>query len=140
MPGYLAASLGAFSASFVLAVAPAPRRPLRWSGALCAGLVLAAASMFVIGAALPFAGLWVEAAIVVAWAVTTVLPSMWLARAPDEPDDDGEDDGGGPPVDPPDPEPCGPARDSGPEGPGIDWGEFDDLRAGWRAREPAPLA
>ncbi len=90
---------------------------------------------------LTFVGLWIESAAVGCVALVLVVVCLWVALSQSSSErDDGEDgsDGGGgrprKPIPPAPPEPLG-----GPDGPEVDWSDFDAARAGWardRDREP----
>jgi hypothetical protein len=131
--------LAALSLSLCV-VTPVPRgaarrvRIARISLACGGGAAIAAAIT------LTFVGLWVESAVVGCFALVVVIVCLWVALSHSSTErDDGEDssDGGGGrprrPVPPAPPEPLG-----GPDGPELDWNEFDAARVGWsRDREPA---
>ena len=142
MAPVLSASLAAFGLSFaVAAVAPAPRRARRGDGMLAVALLCLAGLTGSVAVTLPFLDLWTEGAALALIACAVALPSFWLARWPDRPhhdDDEGSDGGGGRPPTPDLPAP--PAPDGHP--PQLDWGSFDDVRAGWaeRERERVPAA
>jgi len=91
---------------------------------------------------LTFLGLWVESAAVGCVALVIVVVCLWVALSQsssehDDGDDDSDGGGGRPrrPVPPAPPEPLG-----GPDGPQLDWSDFDAVRAGWaRDRDRRPV-
>ena len=90
---------------------------------------------------LTYAGLWVESVIVGSFALVIVCVCLWvsLRRSSSKDSDDGDDssDGGSGtrrrPIPPAPPEPLG-----GPPTDGMDWSDFDAVRAGWARERQTP--
>lgn len=136
----LSAALVAFAVCFALAaVAPPPPRAPPGERAAYLTLLTAGAVTFIAAATMPLLGLWTEGVVGCVAAISLVLLCMWLARSPlrrDAREDDEEEGGGGGRRPPEPPEPVRPPGDVAPQGPTLDWGSFDDARAGWETPSP----
>jgi hypothetical protein len=123
----------------LLVVTPVPEGATRRVRAARMSLACGGGAAIAGAITLTFVGLWVESAIVGCVALVIVVVCLWVALSqPSSERDDGEDgsDGGGGqrrrPMPPAPPEPLG-----GPDGPELDWADFDAARAGWASeREP----
>lgn len=134
----LSVSICLLGVCFVLAaVGPAPRRTPPGERFTYLALLGAGLAMYCASALLPMVGLWMESMVGGTLATAVILFCMWLARSPlsreRRPRDEHEEGGGGGPkvprTDPP--EPPRPRGAPHPDGPPLDWGAFDDVRAGW---------
>jgi hypothetical protein len=92
-----------------------------------AGLGLATALAFAAAA------VWEAVPVALTLAVCALILSIWVAGTPgrDDEDDDPGGGGGGPPKRDPTP-----PRPSTPDGPAIDWTDFDVQRAHWGDQKP----
>jgi len=121
-------------------VTPLPRSPSRAARIARASLACGGATAISAAITLTYAGLWIESVVVGCFALVIVCVCLWVSlRHSSKPEsDDGEDgsDGGSGtrrrPIPPAPPEPGGPPGD------GVDWGEFDAVRAGWARERETP--
>ena len=114
---------------------PPPEAVARRAHRLCLGLLLAGCLAMALAILLPATDHWWLGVGAFAVGLTLLHVMLWcagVARRRGDGEDDADGGGGGgrrPPHRP----------DEGPGGDGLDWGEFDKLRASWEADRRTPL-